>query len=33
MATVPETIDRARLRELIEREREKLLASTEGSQR
>ena len=33
MATVHETIDRARLRELIERERGKLLASTEGSQR
>ena len=33
MATVHETIDRARLRELIERERGKLLARTEGSQR
>ncbi len=33
MATVPETIDRARLRELIERERGKLLARTEGSAR
>ena len=33
MATVHETIDRARLRELIERERGKLLASTESSQR
>jgi glutamate-1-semialdehyde 2,1-aminomutase len=33
MATVPETIDRARLRDLIERERGKLLARTEGSQR
>src|SRR3954449_11518587 len=33
MATVHETIDRARLSELIERERGKLLARTEGSQR
>ena len=33
MATVHETIDRARLGELIERERGKLLARTEGSQR
>ena len=33
MATVPETIDRARLRDLIDRERGKLLARTEGSQR
>src|SRR6187455_2631947 len=33
MATVHETIDRARLTELIERERGKLLARTEGSQR
>src|ERR671935_369489 len=32
MATVPETIDRARLRELTERERAKLLAATAGSQ-
>jgi glutamate-1-semialdehyde 2,1-aminomutase len=32
MATVPETIDRARLRELIDRERGKLLAGTQGSQ-
>jgi len=33
MATVHETIDRARLRDLIERERGKLLVRTEGSQR
>jgi glutamate-1-semialdehyde 2,1-aminomutase len=33
MATVHETIDRARLRDLIERERRQLLARTEGSQR
>src|SRR4051812_49858573 len=33
MATAHETIDRARLRELIDRERGKLLARTEGSQR
>src|SRR3954465_2022870 len=33
MATVHETIDRARLSELIERERGKLLARTGGSQR
>jgi glutamate-1-semialdehyde 2,1-aminomutase len=33
MATVHETIDRSRLRELIERESGKLLARTEGSQR
>src|SRR6478672_892214 len=33
MATVHETIDRARLSELIEHERGKLLARTEGSQR
>jgi glutamate-1-semialdehyde 2,1-aminomutase len=32
MATVPQTIDRARVRELIERERGKLLSATEGSQ-
>jgi glutamate-1-semialdehyde 2,1-aminomutase len=32
MATVPETIDRARLRALIERERGKLLERTQGSQ-
>jgi glutamate-1-semialdehyde 2,1-aminomutase len=32
MATVPQTIDRARLRDLIELERGKLLARTEGSQ-
>ena len=32
MATVSQTIDRARLRELIELERGKLLARTEGSQ-
>jgi glutamate-1-semialdehyde 2,1-aminomutase len=32
MATVSQTIDRARVRELIERERGKLLADTEGSQ-
>jgi glutamate-1-semialdehyde 2,1-aminomutase len=32
MATVSETIDRARVRELTERERAKLLAATEGSQ-
>ncbi|HEX7300254.1 MAG TPA: aspartate aminotransferase family protein [Solirubrobacteraceae bacterium] len=32
MATVPETIDRARVRDLIERERGKLLAHTQGSQ-
>jgi glutamate-1-semialdehyde 2,1-aminomutase len=32
MATVPETIDRARVRALIERERGKLLESTHGSQ-
>jgi glutamate-1-semialdehyde 2,1-aminomutase len=32
MATVPETIDRARVRELIERERGKLLSRTHGSQ-
>jgi glutamate-1-semialdehyde 2,1-aminomutase len=32
MATVPQTIDRARLRELTELERGKLLARTEGSQ-
>ena len=32
MATVPETIDRARVRELIERERGELLARTHGSQ-
>ena len=33
MATVHETIDRARLSDLIERERGKLLSRTEGSQR
>ena len=33
MATAHETIDRARLRDLIDRERGKLLARTEGSQR
>jgi len=32
MATVPETIDRARLRDLIDRERGRLLDRTEGSQ-
>ena len=32
MATVSETIDRARVRELTERERARLLAATEGSQ-
>jgi glutamate-1-semialdehyde 2,1-aminomutase len=32
MATVPETIDRARVRDLTEHERGKLLARTEGSQ-
>jgi glutamate-1-semialdehyde 2,1-aminomutase len=32
MATVPETIDRARVRELIDRERATLLAATAGSQ-
>jgi glutamate-1-semialdehyde 2,1-aminomutase len=32
MATVPETINRAHVRELIDRERGKLLAATEGSQ-
>jgi glutamate-1-semialdehyde 2,1-aminomutase len=32
MATVPQTIDRARVRDLIERERGKLLSATEGSQ-
>jgi glutamate-1-semialdehyde 2,1-aminomutase len=32
MATVPQTIDRARVRDLIDRERGKLLSATEGSQ-